>query len=306
MITLPHTLSVRVLLFSLKGSIVPAIWRRVLYTVLLSSLVVATQGTFYHYKVILTATPFTLWGLTLAIFLAFRNNVAYARYWEARTLWGDLLIVSRNLARQIMTLMPNLPAAERHRMGAMLVAFTYALRDHLRNNDPTPHLDRLLDAELRNAVLASPNRPNALLGHLARHFTEQARQAGISDMLLTNIDAQFSRLSAILGGCERIRFTPIPYPYILMLHRVVHIYCFFLPFGLVDSIGWLTPLAVCVLAYTFFGLDALGDQIADPFDTLPNDLPLDAMSRNIEIGVFELLGERDLPPPLQPVDGVLL
>ena len=76
MILRPQTPTLWVLLFSLKSSIIPAIWRKVLYTVLLSSLVVATHGTLYHYKVVITSTPFTLWGLTLAIFLGFRNNVA--------------------------------------------------------------------------------------------------------------------------------------------------------------------------------------------------------------------------------------
>lgn len=305
MILRPQTPTLWVLLFSLKGSIIPAIWRKVLYTVLLSSAVVATHGTLYHYKVVLTATPFTLWGLTLAIFLGFRNNVAYQRFWEARTLWGELLIVSRNLARQSLSLLPGLDAAGRRQLGNHLAAFAYVLRDQLRGQAQSEDARRLLGAE-GEALAQTPNPANALLARLGRDFAEAGRQAGASDMLLASLDQQVTRLSYVLGGCERIKGTPIPYPYILMLHRIVHIYCFLLPFGLVDSIGWLTPLAVCVLAYTFFGLDALGDQIADPFDTQPNDLPLDAMSRNLEIAVLEILGESALPAPLEPVDGLLL
>lgn len=134
---------------------------------------------------------------------------------------------------------------------------------------------------------------------------DEAKRAGTSDVLLVELDQQVSRLSYVLGGCERIRNTPIPYPYILMLHRVVHVYCFLLPFGLVGSIGWFTPIAVCILAYTFFGLDALADQIADPFDTQPNDLPLDAICRSIEIACLELIDE-PTPEPLAPVAGVQL
>jgi putative membrane protein len=144
-----------------------------------------------------------------------------------------------------------------------------------------------------------------VLGALGRRYGEAIETAGGGTAARLNIDRQLSRLSYVLGGCERIKSTPIPYPYILMLHRVVHVYCFLLPFCLVDTIGWFTPFAVCVLAYTFFGLDALGDQIADPFDTLPNDLPLEAMCRNIEIAVLELLDE-PAPAPLEPRDGVLL
>ncbi|MDF3936362.1 bestrophin family protein [Pseudomonas citronellolis] len=306
MILRPQTPTLWVLLFSLKGSIIPAIWRKVLYTVLLSSLVVATHGTLYHYKVVITSTPFTLWGLTLAIFLGFRNNVAYQRFWEARTLWGELLIVSRNLARQSLSLLPGLDDSGRRVLIERLAAFAYVLRDQLRGRPQSDDARRLLGDELADALAHTPNPGNALLARLGRDFAEAGRRGGASDMAQANVDQQLSRLSYVLGGCERIRGTPIPYPYILMLHRIVHVYCFLLPFCLVDSIGWFTPLAVCVLAYTFFGLDALGDQIADPFDTQPNDLPLDAMSRNLEIAMLEILGEQELPAPLQPVDGLLL
>jgi putative membrane protein len=306
MIVRPQTPSLWVLLFSLKGSIIPAIWKKVLYTVLLSSFVVATHGTLFHYKIVLTATPFTLWGLTLAIFLGFRNSVAYQRFWEARTLWGELLIVSRNLVRQMLSFMPNLPAHDQRTFALQLSAFSHALRDHLRNDDAQVDIRRLLSATDCEPALAASNRPSAILGLISKNISFLARQNGLGEVLLGSMDQQVSRLSYVLGGCERIRSTPIPYPYILMLHRTVHIYCFLLPFCLVDTIGWFTPLAVCVLAYTFFGLDALGDQIADPFDKMPNDLPLNAMCRGLEISVLELLGEKDLPPPLQPEDGLLL
>lgn len=303
-ITRPQNPSALTLLFSLKGSIIPAIWRKVLFTVLISSAVVAIHGTFFSFKFILTATPFTLWGLTLAIFLGFRNTVAYQRYWEARTLWGELLIVSRNLTRQTLSLLPALGAAPRKALASGLVGFAYLLKCQLRGEKP--------DA----AVLARPgvdaqrladkqNPASAQLCELARQYLEAARQAQASDVAQMNIDQQLTRLSYVLGGCERIKGTPIPYPYILLLHRTVHVYCFLLPFCLVDSIGWFTPLAVCILAYTFFGLDALGDQISDPFDTQPNDLPLDAMCRNLEIAVLELLDE-PAPQALEPVNGVLL
>ncbi|GAB7563875.1 bestrophin family ion channel [Methylobacillus methanolivorans] len=300
MITHPQNPSARVLLFSLKGSIIPAIWRKVLFTTVLSSLVVATHGTLYHYKVTLTATPFTLWGLTLAIFLGFRNSAAYQRFWEARTLWGELLISARNFTRQVQQFFPQLDREERLYLLQPLLAYPYAMRNFLRDviYDNT---NRIADDEVKRQLHA----PSLMLMTLGKRVTEYARLSKLDPILLAQMDAQINQLSHVLGGCERIKSTPIPYPYILMLHRVVHVYCFLLPFCLVDSIGWLTPVAVCILAYTFFGLDALGDQIADPFGTEPNDLPLDAMSRNIEIGILELLDE-PLPPALQAQEGVLL
>ncbi len=300
MITHPQNPSARVLLFSLKGSIIPAIWRKVLFTTVLSSLVVATHGTLYHYKVTLTATPFTLWGLTLAIFLGFRNSAAYQRFWEARTLWGELLISARNFTRQVQQFFPQLDREERLYLLQPLLAYPYAMRNFLRDVI-YENTNRIADDEVKRQLHA----PSLMLMTLGKRVTEYARLSKLDPILLAQMDAQINQLSHVLGGCERIKSTPIPYPYILMLHRVVHVYCFLLPFCLVDSIGWLTPVAVCILAYTFFGLDALGDQIADPFGTEPNDLPLDAMSRNIEIAILELLDE-PLPPALQAQEGVLL
>jgi putative membrane protein len=60
------------------------------------------------------------------------------------------------------------------------------------------------------------------------------------------------------------------------------------------------------VAYTFFGLDALGDELEEPFGTAQNDLPLDAMTRNIEIDLAEYRGLDNVPEPLKPVDFVLM
>lgn len=289
--TRTRTPDLRSLLFSLsgvRGSIVPMIWRRVLYTILLSLVVVLLDHHLFALKAGLNAAPLTLMGLTLAIFLGFRNTVAYQRWWEARTLWGELIISVRNLARQRMAFMPAAGPEDSRRLTHHLIAYAHALRHHLRGSDPTDELTRWLDAPTRDAVLAAPNRPSALLVRTGVAYTEAARSRQVEPILIASMDAELGKLSHVLGGCERIQGTPIPFAYILLLHRTVHIYCFLLPFCLVGLMGWFTPLVVGVLAYTFFGLDALGDQIEDPFGTLPNDLPLDAYSTTIENDLLAL------------------
>jgi putative membrane protein len=120
--------------------------------------------------------------------------------------------------------------------------------------------------------------------------------------LAASIDATLSALSGAGASCERIRSTPIPFSYTLLLHRTAYLYCFLLPFGLVDSIGFMTPFVVAIVAYTFFGLDALGDEIEEPFGTDANDLPLDAICRTLEINLRESLGDTNIPKPLLPVN----
>jgi putative membrane protein len=294
------------MLFTLRGSIIPVIWKRVTAMVVLAVAVVVLERYLPHTGVELGAVPLTLMGLTLAIFLGFRNTVAYERWWEARTLWGELLIVVRNLARQTVSLPEGLSAPERERLVHRLIAFAHALRHQLRGTAAGDEVSRWLTPEEAAALAGRPNPPNVLLGMIGQGYAQLCREGRLEPMLLANIDAQVTRLSYVLGGCERIQGTPIPFAYILLLHRTVYVYCLLLPFCLIGSVGWVTPLMVGVLSYTFFGLDALGDQIENPFDRLPNDLPLDAMCRTVEISLGELLGERELPPPLQPVDGILL
>lgn len=306
MIVHPTSRPFHLMLFTLKGSIVPAIWKRVLAMTLLAVIVVLAAHRLPTVGIELNATPPALMGLTLAIFLGFRNSVAYERWWEARTLWGELLIVLRNLARQTLSLPSGLPATDRRVMVHRLIGYAHALRHLLRGSDAQPELARWLPADEVAALTRSPNPPNALLGRIGQTYAQLRRDGQLDSILLTGIDAQLTRLSYVLGGCERIRGTPIPFAYLLLLHRTVYVYCLLLPFCLVGTLGWLTPLMVGVLSYTFFGLDALGEQIENPFDLLPNDLALDSLCRTIEISLSELLGDTALPEPLAPRDGVLL
>ena len=131
------------------------------------------------------------------------------------------------------------------------------------------------------------------------HRGECVRTDRIQPCLAASIDGTLSSLAAVAASCERIKNTPIPFSYTLLLHRTAYMYCFLLPFGLVDTTGFMTPFVVGIVAYTFFGLDALGDEIEEPFGLENNDLPLDMLCRSIEISLLESLGEKDLPAPVE-------
>jgi len=126
---------------------------------------------------------------------------------------------------------------------------------------------------------------------------DRRREGRLSPVLVPTLERSVARLGEALGGCERIASTPIPFPYSVIIHRTVYFYCVMLPFGLVDSIGSMTPVIVAFIAYTFFALEALGAEIEQPFGTELNDLPLDALARTIENNLREALGETLLPEP---------
>ena len=131
---------------------------------------------------------------------------------------------------------------------------------------------------------------------LGQDLRQCLREGRIDPCLASGIDTTLSAMTASAASCERIRNTPVPFSYTLLLHRTAYLYCFLLPFGLVDTTGFMTPFVVAIVAYTFFGLDALGDEIEEPFGLESNDLPLDTLCRAIEINLRESLGETDLPP----------
>jgi putative membrane protein len=297
------------LFFALRGSILPRIAWSLATCTALAVVVTLSHGFLFDWKVTLTTVPFTLIGLALAIFLGFRNNAAYERYWEARKLWGDLLHRSRSLARQVATLLADdehgLPLAVRERMVHRTIAYAHALRHQLRGSDPTEDFVRWLGADAGRAAAASSLPTDHLLRGQAEDLGRALRAGRVPAPLAAEIDVLLSGLAAVAAGCERIRYTPIPFAYTLLLHRTAYLYCFLLPFGLVDSIGVMTAFVVAIVAYTFFGLDAVGDELEEPFGLKAHHLPLDALCRTVEINLLEALGETDLPPPLEPVDAVL-
>jgi putative membrane protein len=297
------------LFFVVRGSIVPKIAPKILATMALAAIVAWSHGVFFAHDLTFTATPFTIIGLALSIFLGFRNGAAYDRFWEGRKLWGELVITSRTLARQVTTLIgrdttPELDALRRQMVGKTM-GFAHALRHHLRDTDPRADLVRVLGEEVAAGILASRNRPQAIVRSLGADLQACIRRGFIADPIVLALDASLHSLDGVLAGCERIRTTPIPFSYTLLLHRTAYLYCFLLPFGLVDTVGLATPLVVGLVSYTFFGLDALGDEIEEPFGLQPNDLPLSAMCRTIEISLREALGDTDIPSPAAPVDYAL-
>ncbi|WP_224013369.1 bestrophin family protein [Paraburkholderia tropica] len=288
------------MLFVWHGSVLKAIIPQLAFMTLVSVLAMCTHGRILGEKIPLNTTPFTLCGVALTIFLAFRNNASYERYWEARRLWGNVLISARALISQFRNYVPASAAPfENRRVPRLLIAFSYALKHELRHSDPSADFTRLLGAEQAAALGTRVFRPIVLLDEVRRHLAALKRAGALSDTQLWMMDQQINDLGAAVGGCERILATPIPFAYGVLLHRTVYAYCALLPFGLIDSIGFATPLICVFVSYTLLALEAIASEISDPFGLAPNNLALDAMTCTIERAVLELCDEA-LPPATQP------
>lgn len=294
------------MLFIWQGSVLPDILPRLIFIFVVSVLVVRFHGQFFDVKISLNPAPFTLIGIALAIFLGFRNSAGYERFWEGRKLWGALLNDSRSLARQSLTI-SGLPknSPEMREFLNLLIALPHALRHQLRKTDASPEMHRLLPKTLAEEVLRSHYGTTIILRELGAWVQKRRAEGKIDSMTLMAFDTLLIRLSDSFGGCERILSTPIPYAYTVLLHRTVYIYCFLLPFGLVDSIGWMTPLIAVFISYSFMALDAIVTEIEEPFGLQANDLPLSSICNTIEISVLEMAQETQLPQSVQP-DNYLL
>ncbi len=246
----------------------------------------------------LNPSVFAILGISLAIFHGFCNNAAYDRFWEGRKLWVTLVLLSRNIARQVMTL-PNVSMAEKQAFIRHQIAFVHSLRQQLRGEDNTANLQRLLTVEEQQAVVGQnfiALRLTQIMGQMLANW--QAEQK-IDVWQWQSLDNTLGEIAHIQAGCERINNTPIPYAYFVLLHRTVYLYCFMLPFGLGNTIGWVTPFVVSFVGYTFMALNEIVDEISEPFGTGENELPLGMMCDTIETQLA-MLSQQQFAPEQKP------
>lgn len=281
------------MLFIWRGSVLKKIVTQLIIITLFSLAIYYFKGKIFDYKVHLNPTIFTLIGLALAIFMGFCNSANYDRYWEGRKLWGLLVIEARSLTRQILSLVDDSsPEAkeEKQKIVKLISAFCWSLNYQLREKPGTEHIAHLLSREQAEELKNKKFIPNIILGFIADWLKEQNTKRNIDTIVLTSMDHQLNQFSNILGGCERIHNTPLPFAYSILLHRTVYFYCFWLPFGLVDTLGWMMPLIVLLISYTFIALDAIIQEIGEPFGEEENDLALNTICRTIEFSIFEQAG----------------
>ena len=291
------------ILFTLRGSILPQVAPTVAGLAAFSVAVVAAERRWPEaFPVSAGIGPFTLIGLALSIFLSFRNNACYERWWEARKAWGNLIVAVRSLARLVDALLPGPGnAAARARVLRRAAGFAHGLHAGLRGADAAAAIRPWLPPG-EPVRVASPS--DGVLAAMTVDLAAMMRAGAFGEVGFALVEGQLARLAEIQAACERIQATPLPFAYTLLLYRTAWLYCLFLPVGLSGSLGWATPAAVALVAYTFFGLDALGDELEEPFGLEPNDLPLDAMLRVVERTVLEPLG-KPLPDPVEPEDFLL-
>ena len=286
------------ILFTLKGSIAKRIALRTLMVTLLASAIVLVEILHPSNFTKVNATPFTLLGLSLSIFMNFRNNACYDRWYEARKAWGEVIVHIRSVIRETHVIRES---AERKPLLLNLCGFAHALNARLRKESEADATSQWI---MPKPDPQTPDYSGRILQTVGQQCSDLHQSGELTEwryMLLANHLTSLTQAQAV---CERIKTTPLPFPYTLLLHRTIYLFCILLPFAMAEPLGWLTPLFTAIVSYTFFGLDAIADELEDPFGRDENDLPTDALVRTIERDILSELGA-DVPPALKPVDYVL-
>jgi putative membrane protein len=225
-------------------------------------------------------------SLVLGCLLVFRTNTAYQRWWEARTLWGQLVNASRNLAIKLCSL-GSLTAGDLSRAQQLIVAFPHALRCHLRSEPDSG----LTDSSC--TILARfEHVPQGIANELYRELGAWKSAHRLDGDELRVIDGELRRLLDICGGCERILRTPIVKSYRFFARQCVLLFLASLPWGIANEFGlWTVPLTI-IISYFMLGLEIVAEHVEEPFGYDEDDLDLDGLCLTIQTSVNEVFRDR--------------
>lgn len=294
----PHTLR---LFLVLQGAVVPRVLPQIIGAALWSLAVVLVDRFLFGVPG-LPVAAMGVFGISLSLFLGFRNNVAYDRWWEARKIWGGMVADVRSLSQELTVF--GASEADRAYILSHILAFHHLHRGQLRGDDVTTIVTDWVGAEAAEPLLRHGNGPNAALRAIGARLREMADAERIDGFGRRALTERLARFAAAQAGNERLLTTPLPFVYSLLIWRTTYLYCLLLPFALVGNAGWFEPVLMAMVAYVFFGLAEVTHELEHPFGRLENCMPLSALCRVMEISVCHAL-EREAPPPLEPVDFVL-
>ena len=253
----------------------------------------------------------------LSIFLAFRINESYNRWWEARRLWGTLVSESRSFARKVKTLVGrSADSAEsvevesfRRELIYRQLAYLNALRMTMRGPADWEELSDFLAADEMQLLLKASDKPVWLLEKQAERLADAHQRGWVLDMGMNQFDRTITALHLAQGGCERIKNTPVPEHVSFLTRWIAWLMALVIPVAITDPSNRLElvdMVIVPVMMLSFLLVERLGAELRKPFSGGVNDTPMNSLCAIAERNLREILGEESLPPAPQPEDGVLM
>ena len=232
--------------------------------------------------------PYQVGGAALSLLLVMRTNGGYERWWEARKLWGGVVNQSRNLATAALAYGPS-DAKWRSEFVRWTIAYSHAMRRCLRGDRNAPELETLLGPAAAARVTTANHMALHVAAELARRLDDAMKNHGLDGFAFLRIDQERAMLVDHLGGCERIRTTPVPWGYVVTLRHFLVVFLALLPFALIEHVRWMTPLITLFVAFPLLALDEMASELQNPFTPGNMDhLQLDEFCATIERNLLAL------------------
>ncbi|HTF81515.1 MAG TPA: bestrophin family protein, partial [Cytophagales bacterium] len=186
-------------------------------------------------------------SLVVGMLLVFRMNTAYDRWWEGRKLLGQLMNTSRFLSMKVDNYVQD--KTLRIELEKLIISYPYALAEHLQDNTHYTCTHESLPETLRQNLLDAKHKPSYILNLISSKCLALNKSGEISNEQLLTLENCISSLTDVVGACERIKFTPIPFAYAIHLKRIILLYCLLLPFTLIGDYGYWSILMFMVIFF---------------------------------------------------------
>ena len=193
-----------------------------------------------------------------------------------------------------------------------MIAWIYALRFHLRGQEGTPECHEKMTALLSetdcNALDVAASKVNMLMFYQGRHITEAFSSEMLSGLEFLLLENSLTALMTSQTTCERIKNTPLLRQYLsytkMMVWTMIGISPFCLLSVFVNNPSLVIPFNL-LSCFFYIIVDGVSTNVMDPFENHVQDVPVSALSVDIDRDLREMLGEQKLPDRLLPVDGYL-
>lgn len=228
-----------------------------------------------------------LLGFVISMLLVFRTNTAYDRWWEGRKQWGTLTNISRSFAIKLSAMLAPDDSVNRSFFVKTISVFSVTLKNHLRSEETKTELfDIDTDEHVIDHTKHLPNQVSLLINKRVQNLVRQHKLTSDQVLLLND---ELRNFNEVVGACERIKNTPIPYSYSAFLKKFIFVYVITLPIGYVFLLGYYLIPVIAFVFYVLASLELIAEEIEDPFGNDANDLPLDRITENIGKNVTDIL-----------------
>lgn len=291
------------------GQVISGTWKNMVFSIITCTFAYSLNELWLSKYFEFPAFVPALIGTALAFFIGFNNNQAYSRWWEARIIWGSLVNNSRSWARQVLNYTrpgETLPEEKLREIQNVLLkrhlAFIYALKAYLRNSDDRYYSQYLAPDDNRH-ISGQTNLHNAILTLQARDLQKLYTLKAIDGFGFVELNRTLTAFCDDMGRSERIRNTVFPTTYTYYSKNFIWLFIYAVTMAIGSAIGVWAIVFGAITGYIFFTIQSLGQTLVNPFEKMPSALPLDQISRTIEINLLQMLGEKNVPEPVESVKG---